>query len=147
MTIKYKSRFLLFPFQEEITFNVGIGFNLANSQPTLSFNDLLKKQGIPPLEPETYFARFFNCLERFLDMLETEDGKKDILQLYHQYWLHEDQKVSVINENNEKTCGIVKCIDEFGFIMVELPNGKQVSLQPGDNSFDMMQGLIMPKKT
>ena len=60
---------------------------------------------------------------------------------------HQDQKVSVISENNEKTSGTVKCIDEFGYIMVELPNGEMVSLQPGNNSFDMMQGLIMPKKS
>ena len=59
---------------------------------------------------------------------------------------HQDQKVSVISENNEKTSGTVKCIDEFGYIMVELPDGEMVSLQPGNNSFDMMQGLIMPKK-
>ena len=26
-------------------------------------------------------------------------------------------------------------------------NGEMVSLQPGNNSFDMMQGLIMPKKS
>ena len=60
--------------------------------------------------------------------------------------LHQDQKVSVISENNEKSSGTVKCIDEFGYIMVELPDGEMVSLQPGNNSFDMMQGLIMPKK-
>jgi len=132
--------------RDEMTFNIGIGFNLANSEPTLSFNDLLKKQGLSPIDKETYFAKFFNCLEKFLDMLETDDGKNNILQLYHQYWLHQDQKVSVISENNEKTSGTVKCIDEFGYIMVELPNGEMVSLQPGNNSFDMMQGLIMPKK-
>ena len=40
-------------FQDEMTFNIGIGFNLANSEPTLSFNDLLKKQGLAPLDPET----------------------------------------------------------------------------------------------
>ena len=67
---------------------------------------------------------------------------------------HQDQKVSVISENNEKTSGTVKCIDEFGYIMVELPNGEFVSLQPGKNSFDMIQllihigeGLFQKKKT
>ena len=53
----------------------------------------------------------------------------------------------MISENSEKTSGTVKYIDEFGYIMVELPNGEMVSLQPGNNSFDMMQGLIMPKKS
>ena len=80
-----------------MTFNIGIGFNLANSEPTLSFNDLLKKQGLSPLDPETYFAKFFNCLEKFLDMLETDDGKNNILQLYHQFWLHQGKLLKVID--------------------------------------------------
>ena len=80
-----------------MTFNIGIGFNLANSEPTLSFNDLLKKQGLSPLDPETYFAKFFNCLEKFLDMLETDDGKNNILQLYHQYWLHQGKLLKGID--------------------------------------------------
>ena len=81
-----------------MTFNIGIGFNLANSEPTLSFNDLLKKQGLSPLDPETYFAKFFNCLEKFLDMLETDDGKNNILQLYHQYWLHQGKLLKGIDK-------------------------------------------------
>ena len=81
-----------------MTFNIGIGFNLANSEPTLSFNDLLKKQGLAPLDPETYFAKFFNCLEKFLDMLETDDGKNNILQLYHQYWLHQGKLLKGIDK-------------------------------------------------
>ena len=81
-----------------MTFNIGIGFNLANSEPTLSFNDLLKKQGLSPLDPETYFAKFFNCLEKFLDMLETDDGKNNILQLYHQYWLHQGKLLKGIDQ-------------------------------------------------
>jgi len=133
--------------RDEFTFNVGIGFNLDNSQPTLSFNDLLKKQGISPLEVEIYFANFYNCLEKFLDMIDTDQGIKDILKLYHHYWLHQDQKVSVINENNDKVSGSVKCIDDFGFLVVKLQDGQEVSVQPGSNSFDMMQGLIMPKKS
>ena len=85
-------------FQDEMTFNIGIGFNLANSEPTLSFNDLLKKQGLAPLDPETYFAKFFNCFEKFLDMLETDDGKNNILQLYHQYWLHQGKLLKGIDK-------------------------------------------------
>ena len=81
-----------------MTFNIGIGFNLANSEPTLSFNDLLKKQGLAPLDPETYFAKFFNCFEKFLDMLETDDGKNNILQLYHQYWLHQGKLLKGIDK-------------------------------------------------
>jgi len=99
------------------------------------------------LDPEFYFAKMFNCLETFLHMLETEKGLEEILQLYHHYWLHQDQKVSVIDENNDKVSGIVTCIDKHGFLVVKLHEGQEVSVQPGNNSFDMMQGLVMPKKS
>ena len=133
-------------FKDEISFNIGVGFNLANAEPTLSFNDLLKTQGIPPLDSEIYFARFFNCLEMMLEMIETEEGMDDIFKLYHQYWLHEKQKVTVINENNDKIAGNVKCIDEHGFLVVKFLSGEETAVQPGNNSFNMMKGLIMPKK-
>ena len=42
-------------FQDEMTFNIGIGFNLANSEPTLSFNDLLKKQGLSPIDKGYFY--------------------------------------------------------------------------------------------
>ena len=132
--------------RDEISFNIGLGFNLANAEPTLSFNDLLKTQGIPPLDSEIYFAKVFNCLELFLEMMETEEGMEDIFKLYHQYWLHEKQKVTVISENNDKIAGNVKCIDEHGFLVVKFPSGEETAVQPGNNSFDMMKGLIMPKK-
>ena len=133
-------------FRDEISFNIGVGFNLANEKPTLSFNNLLKTQGIPPLDSEIYFAKVFNCLEMFLEMIETEEGMDDILKLYHQYWLHENQNVTVINENNDNIAGNVKCIDEHGFLVVKFPSGEETAVQPGNNSFDMMKGLIMPKK-
>lgn len=42
--------------------------------------------------------------------------------------------------------GVVKGIDDSGYLLVEVESsGKVVSVVPGDNSFDMMQGLIIPK--
>ena len=51
-----------------------------------------------------------------------------------------------MNESKKEVSGVVKKIDEDGFLVVELNEGERVSVQPGNNSFDMMQGLIMPKK-
>ena len=136
-------------FRDRVTFNIGLGFNLDNSKPTLSFNDLLTREGLQKLSREEYFARVFNQLEAFMDLLD--QGKiEEILQIYHKLWLHQNQKVTLITENDNQTdekTGTVKSIDQDGFLIVELDESLEcVSVQPGNNSFDMMQGLILPKK-
>ena len=96
---------------------------------------------------ESFFARLFNTIEKYLDLLETDQGLVHLLDLYHQHWMHQDQVVSLIEDDssNNKVQGVVKCIDDFGYIVVQLEDGSIVSVQPGTNSFDMMQGLILPK--
>ena len=94
---------------------------------------------------ESFFAKLFYTIEKYLILLETQQGLKSLLDLYHQNWLHQDQIVSLIQDDLNKVEGVVKCIDEFGYIVVQLDDGTRVSVQPGTNSFDMMQGLILPK--
>lgn len=36
-------------------------------------------------------------------------------------------------------------IDDYGFLMVRTKDGTTSSVQPDNNTFDMMQGLIAPK--
>ena len=134
-------------FRNEMVFNIGLGFNLDNSQPTICVNDMLREGHLPKLSREEFFANFFNCLESLFDVLDNDDKNLEtILDLYHEHWLHQDQRVQVQDLKEEVIEGIVKCIDNDGYLKVELPDGKMVSLQPGTNSFDMMQGLILPKK-
>jgi len=46
----------------------------------------------------------------------------------------------------EEESGIVRGIDQSGYLLVELNStGKIESVMPGENSFDMIQGLILPK--
>ena len=134
--------------KDQIIFNIGLGFNLDNKEPTLSFNALLNSEGMPPISKEIYFAKVFNTLEMFIGLLENGDeGLQKFLKIYHEFWLHQDQEVMLKNENGAKESGIVKNIDSDGFLVVELhQSGDRVAVQPGNNSFDMMQGLILPKK-
>ena len=57
--------------------------------------------------------------------------------------------VSKRSESSEWCEGVVKSIDEDGFLLVEVlsRDGAKVvqSVQPDGNSFDMLQGLIIPK--
>ena len=133
--------------RDVIIFNIGLGFNLDNAKPTLSLNQLLANEIERKLSRESFLARLFNTIEKYLDLLETDQGLVHLLDLYHQHWLHQDQVVSLIQDDssNSQVEGVVKCIDDFGYIVVQLEDGSKVSVQPGTNSFDMMQGLILPK--
>ena len=133
-------------FKNEMVFNIGLGFNLDNKKPTLCLNDLLQEKQIDRMSREEFFSRVFNCLESFMDMLENEEGLNDLLDLYHENWLHQDQPVQVLDHHGKTVQGLVKCIDNDGYLKVELEDGSLESIQPGSNSFDMMQGLILPKK-
>ena len=133
-------------FKNEMVFNIGLGFNLDNKKPTLCLNDLLQEKQIDRMSREDFLSRVFNCLESFMDMLENEDGLNYLLDLYHENWLHQDQPVQVLDHHGKTVQGLVKCIDNDGYLKVELEDGSLQSIQPGSNSFDMMQGLILPKK-
>ena len=93
----------------------------------------------------TFFAQVFNTIEKYLTCLETDEGLVHLLELYHKHWLHQDQVVSVIQEGQStQERGVVKCIDEFGYIVVQMDDGTSLSLRPDTNRFDMMQNLIFP---
>ena len=122
--------------------NVGLGFNLDNSKPTLCLNEILSDG---KMSRETFFAQVFNTIEKYLTCLETDEGLVHLLELYHKHWLHQDQVVSVIQEGQStQERGVVKCIDEFGYIVVQMDDGTSLSLRPDTNRFDMMQNLIFP---
>lgn len=126
----------------EVVVNIGLGFNLDNALPTLSLNSILKRD----LSREVILAEVLNVLEDLLDQLE--DGKIEaLLQLYHRYWLHQDQLVRVKQEQSDDIEVKIKSIDEFGFLIAErLDTKASLTLHPDGNSFDMFQGLIFSKQ-
>lgn len=126
---------------DQIVANVGVGLNLDNEKPCLSLNSISNLH----LSREEYLAETFNNLEKILCQYN-EDGD-DYLQEYYSFWLHENQPVKVKEDESETEHeGVIKGIDEFGFLLVKLINDEHViSVQPDGNSFDMMKGLIYPK--
>lgn len=85
--------------------------------------------------------------------MEKPGGPEEVMSLYYGYWLHGDQTVTVRRESmagggsgGEVSGARVKRLDDFGYLVVELPGGGgEATVHPDGNSFDMMQGLIMPK--
>ncbi len=142
-------------FRDTMTFNVGLGFNLDNEKPTRSLNRILVENGHDKLSREEFFARVFNELEKLMEKLESGDGGlQEVLDLYHQYWLHDQQRVKLIREESsssgepDQVDATVLKIDQDGFLVVKLDsNDEVVTVHPANNSFDLMQGLILPKKS
>ncbi|XP_049280287.1 biotin--protein ligase [Anopheles funestus] len=131
--------------------NVGVGFNLNNSKPTLCLNDVIAQYNskhsttLPLLSYEKTFAIIFNKLEELYDRVECE-GIEVLQQEYYRHWLHQDAEISMIGSEGESLQGTIIGIDEYGFLLVKKqPSGDIVSVHPDGNSFDMMQGLIVPK--
>ncbi|XP_052902221.1 biotin--protein ligase [Anopheles moucheti] len=131
--------------------NVGVGLNLNNSKPTLCLNDVITQYNnkhsttLPLLSYEKTFALIFNKLEEMYDRVQCE-GIEVLQQEYYRHWLHQDAEISMIGSEGESLQGTIVGIDEYGFLLVKKqPSGDTVSVHPDGNSFDMMQGLIVPK--
>ncbi|XP_044261348.1 biotin--protein ligase [Tribolium madens] len=131
--------------------NIGCGVNLSNQNPTICINDLIEKfnkendTSIKPIPYEKYFAAVFNEIERlYLDV--QKNGFEPFFDLYYQYWLHSDVEVTIQSEKGDSTRAKILGIDKYGFLSVRLVDGTMTSVQPDGNSFDMMSGLIAPKK-
>ena len=98
-----------------------------------------------------------------------KDDTEGIFELYHRYWMHSGHRfkvkselsdscpksewvptVSKRGESSEWCEGVVQSIDQDGFLLDEVwsADGAKVvrSVHPDGNSFDMMQGLIVPKQ-
>ena len=127
----------------DAVFNIGVGFNLDNDSPTVSFNGLLKRN--VKMKKEEYFATVFNTFEELIDMMES-GSEAEVFSLYYKYWLHYGQTVHVLNSSGDRFGAVVDSIDEFGFLRVRNVTSEQIiTVQDDGNSFDMMHGLIAPK--
>ncbi|XP_058116517.1 biotin--protein ligase [Anopheles ziemanni] len=131
--------------------NVGVGLNLNNSKPTICVNDIITQYNtkhsttLPLLSYEKTFALIFNKLEELYDRVQRE-GVTSLQEEYCRLWLHQDAEISMIGPSGESLQGTIVGIDDYGFLVVKKqPSGETVSVHPDGNSFDMMQGLIIPK--
>ncbi|XP_049536009.1 biotin--protein ligase isoform X1 [Anopheles darlingi] len=131
--------------------NLGVGINLSNSKPTLCLNDVIAhynakhSTALPLLSYEKTFALIFNKLEELYERVQRQ-GVEELQQEYYRHWLHQDAEISMVDTGGESLQGTVVGIDDYGFLLVKKqPSGETVSVHPDGNSFDMMQGLIIPK--
>lgn len=138
-------------FVDVAVVNVGCGINLDNLLPTTCINELIrlsnaeKKTELPPIAYEEFFAIIFNEIESVYNLVQ--GGDLDLLfELYYKYWLHSGSDVTVTDKDGVSSTASIIGIDEFGFLKVRLKDGSLTSVQPDGNSFDILKGLIVPKR-
>ena len=122
---------------------LGIGLNLDNASPTRSLNNVAEEQGGRKVGREELVASALNCFEKLLDLIEAGRWAEAEKQ-YYEAWVHTDQKVKVVDEEQNEERVTVVGIDNFGPLKVD--NGVKVYTVTTDgNTFDRMVGLITPK--
>ncbi|KAH9508968.1 hypothetical protein Btru_048417 [Bulinus truncatus] len=129
---------------------IGCGFNVSNSNPTVCINDIIRLYNtsnpelpdLPPLTTSQLIARSVSILEGLIDEFN-EKGHQTFCQQYYKHWLHSGVKVSI--QLDHLTEGEIVGLDEYGFLSIQTPEKKLLSVQPDGNSFDMMQNLIYVK--
>lgn len=130
--------------------NIGCGINLDNEKPTTCINsmiseyNMINRTNIPILKYEEFIALTFNEIERILEKVKSGDFD-NFYELYYEHWLHDLQKVIICDTFGSQQEAIVIGIDEIGYLRVRTVDGKIETVQPDGNSFDMLQGLIVPK--
>ncbi|XP_040570847.1 biotin--protein ligase [Lepeophtheirus salmonis] len=130
---------------EVATIDIGLGLNLDNDVPMISLNRILESHGLQPISREEFFAELLNSLEIIIEKVQSND-LNSVMNLYYQYWLHGAQNVQLMNSNTElKEKGIIRHLDQYGFLIVETEKSYKISVHPDGNSFDMVKGLIIPK--
>ncbi|XP_049806651.1 uncharacterized protein LOC126249056 isoform X4 [Schistocerca nitens] len=136
--------------QNFIICNIGCGINLNNEAPTTCISALINEynkhanETIQLLSLEKYLAGVFNKLEELLGRVQS-GNITEFLDLYYTYWLHSDAKITVTDTDGACHDVTVLGIDDYGFIVVRNHFGNCFSVHPGDNSFDLFRGMIIPK--
>lgn len=70
--------------RSSMVLNIGCGVNLANSEPTLSVNQLLRELNSPPVSREQFLAQVFNTLERIIEEFDQDgDGEEKFFKESH----------------------------------------------------------------
>lgn len=99
---------------------------------------------------EHYLAAVFNKLEMLIDQV-AGGGTDRVLDLYHNHWLHSGAVVTV-RPSTGLHCDTFQAhvvgVDEYGFLRVvrrDRDGASPLTVHPDGNSFDMLNGLVVPK--
>jgi len=117
-----------------LTVCVGIGINLKNEKPFPGACLLTETEFFR----EELMASIFNSFEKMLPKLKDGTWREE----YESLWLHSKENVKF-----EGMKGIVNGVDLDGFLLVENEDGKVLTIDTDNNSFDLMEGLVHSKRS
>ncbi|KAI8052146.1 biotin-protein ligase [Syncephalis plumigaleata] len=142
----------------QFTLIIGCGVNVDNPAPTTSINRLIAMHNevyhtdLAPFTLEEILALIVNRLDYFYRQF-IQSGFHSLLDLYHQYWLHSGQIVTLKDQGGirARIQGITPDYGLLETVAVDI-DGNELSprqiytLQPDGNSFDMMHNMISNKR-
>ncbi|XP_065564431.1 biotin--protein ligase-like [Artemia franciscana] len=123
---------------------IGLGVNFDNPAPSVSVNQCLQQYGLAQLSSEEFVADILNQLENLIDLIENH-SLSSFKELYYKYWMHSQSPVKLKSENGLLHEGKILGIDNYGYLLVQVTDNTVVEVHPDGNSFDLLEGLIMPK--
>nr|CDJ96235.1 Biotin lipoate A B protein ligase domain containing protein [Haemonchus contortus] len=97
-----------------LSISIGVGINVANSQPTVCLNDMVPEGSSLRFAIEDVIAETLNRFEYWMNMHEIK-GQNEVLKLYYEFWLHSREEVT-IEHLAEK--GIIRGLDKSGYLQV-----------------------------
>ena len=142
---------------KNIQCSVGCGVNLFNGKPTTCLNDLAVENapdsnlsvdgGRNLMSTEEFIARVVSKLESILIDFEDSVEREKIFQRYYRHWLHSEQEVTIDGGGRRETVmARIAGIDEYGFLRaIVKADGREITLHPDGNSFDLFRNLIVAK--
>ena len=121
---------------------VGIGLNVANDDPTVSLNSILRDHSsghAPRASRERLLAGIFNEFEAIRTTFIT-DGFSPFVDEYHSMWLHTRQRVDVVIDDAKVPVSIAGLAPSGCLRGIHPETGTAYDLTPDGNSFDFFQG-------
>ena len=142
------------------TLIVGCGLNVTNSLPTASIQQVLhqfhehgKLERMPEISLESLLARTMASLDELYPAF-LQRGLSSFESEYYQYWIHSGQRVH-LQSDVETSLGcmegehvvVIQAVSEEGYLRTrEVGTGAIVDLLPGNNTFQLTEGMIVRRK-
>lgn len=130
---------------------VGVGLNVANTEPTTCLNALLEEQD-PQARPVAREELLAAIMSRFQEIHArfSKNGFDEFRDLYLRRWLHSDQKVELEEGGKDGTPLqrvplTIKGLTPGGYLLAVDELGASYELSPDGNSLDFFKGLVRKK--
>mmetsp|Transcript_9011 Transcript_9011/g.8014 ORF Transcript_9011/g.8014 Transcript_9011/m.8014 type:complete len:151 (-) Transcript_9011:7-459(-) len=132
-------------FHGHTTAIIGVGTNFDQAPEGFqSFKSIL---GSDKISRSDFLIKFFENFENLEGLLSSESGRKEIITLVEQYWMHGNQDVTVNSPcfPGDKFKAKIMGLSDSGLLKVSSPSGIY-DVYPDNHSLDIKSNSIVKKK-